>query len=140
MVTNFLLTISRNRVKTIAIRCRQGRCDQRQYRESATGWNPRYFYTVYGYPERFRRRQALGIRRGKVYDKADDRLLGEFAAPNAEAVDLDQAGQSWRWAHEELRCPSFEVNPIVANEKTWWNLAGTPSENQLERKPRLASP
>ncbi len=58
--------------------------------------------------------------------------------PDAEASDLDQAGQFRRWANEQLSGDCVEMDTVIADQNGLRKLSGASGENQVEGQPRLA--
>ena len=82
--------------------------------------NSRYFHTADKRPERFRLRQARRIGGGQIDDEADDGLLDEIAASDAEAANFDQPGQLARRPDHELPIAGFKMEPIIADQHGRW--------------------
>ena len=77
----------------------------------------RYLYTGNARQERLWRRQAFCVRGRQIYDQADDGLIGEVAAANAEPANFDQAGQSARRPDYKLPLACFKMDTIVADQQ-----------------------
>lgn len=58
--------------------------------------------------------------------------------PDAEASDLDQAGQFRRRANEQLSGDCVEMDTVIADQNGLRKLSGASGENQVEGQPRLA--
>jgi len=53
---------------------------------------------------------------GQIDDEADDGLLGEIAASDAEAANFDQPGQLARRPHHDLPVTGFKMDTIIADQ------------------------
>ena len=67
-------------------------------------------------PERFRLGQPRRIGGGEINDKADNGLLDEIAASDAEAANLDQPGQPTRRPDQDLPVAGFKMDTIIPDQ------------------------
>jgi hypothetical protein len=65
-------------------------------------------------PERFRRRQPLGVGGGEIHHQADRSHLREVAAADSKASNLDQAGQLADRADETFSASCVDPDTVVA--------------------------
>ncbi|TCU65389.1 hypothetical protein EDE08_1133 [Bradyrhizobium sp. R2.2-H] len=98
----------------------------------------RYFDTKNAGFQRFRRRQALRVRRVKIDHETDGRMLHEVAATNSQAPDLDQASQYRRGAHLNFMADCRQMDTVITDQNGPFDHARASRHDQIKGKARLA--